>query len=235
VLIARTDEQVVEYLRAAERDIIVQEYVQGVEFGVFYYRFPQTERGKIFSLTEKRFPEVVGDGRRTVEQLVLDDERAVCMARAYSSALGPRMLDVPASGARVRLVEIGSHCRGAVFLDGSWALSSQLEDAIERVARVYDGFYFGRFDVRAPSAEEFSRGAFKVVELNGVTAEATHIYDPRVRLLEAYRVVFEQWRIAFEIGASNRARGSRVTTLGMLARSIYLHFTGSNTQVRRAQ
>ena len=42
----------------------------------------------------------------------------------------------------------------------------------------------------------------KILELNGVTSEATHIYDPKFSLLDAYRVLFQQWRIAFEIGQS---------------------------------
>lgn len=47
------------------------------------------------------------------------------------------------------------------------------------------------------------------MELNGVTSEATHIYDPKLSLFDAYRVLFQQWRIAFEIGDLNRARGIR--------------------------
>jgi hypothetical protein len=46
-----------------------------------------------------------------------------------------------------------------------------------------------------------------VVELNGVTSEATHIYDPANRLLAGYRVLLNQWRMAFEIGAQNREKG----------------------------
>jgi hypothetical protein len=49
----------------------------------------------------------------------------------------------------------------------------------------------------------------KIIELNGVTSEATHIYDPKLSLFDAYRVLFQQWRIAFEIGALNRKRGVR--------------------------
>ena len=48
---------------------------------------------------------------------------------------------------------------------------------------------------------------FQVIELNGVTSEATHIYDPAVSLLDAYRALFTQWRIAFEIGALHRQQG----------------------------
>ena len=65
---------------------------------------------------------------------------------------------------------------------------------------------------------------FKVVELNGVTSEATHIYDPANGLLAAYRVLFKQWRLAFEIGALCRARGARVTPLFELLTLTYRGF-----------
>lgn len=64
-------------------DTIIQEYIPGCEFGVFYYRRPDEQHGRIFSITEKRFPEVIGDGARNLERLILDDERAVCMALFY--------------------------------------------------------------------------------------------------------------------------------------------------------
>jgi hypothetical protein len=181
---------------------------------------PDEERGRIFSVTEKRMPEVVGDGKHSLEQLVLRDARAVAMAGYYLRANEGRLEDVPEKGERVRLVEIGTHCRGAIFLDGSWVLTPELEEAVDRMSRGYPGFFFGRYDLRAGSVEELQRGRFKVIELNGVTSEATHIYDPRVGLFRAYRVLFEQWRLAFEIGARNRAAGHRPASPLDLLRSL---------------
>jgi hypothetical protein len=84
---------------------------------------------------------------------------------------------------------------------------------VDAVARRFSGFYFGRFDVRSESVEQLQRGWFAVLELNGVSAEATHIYDPSVSLLEAYRALFRQWRVAFEIGVQNRQLGYRPMSL----------------------
>ena len=118
----------------------------------------------------------------------------------------------------MQLIEIGTHCRGSIFLDGAEIKTEAMEAAIDRVARGFDGFYFGRFDIRTPSLADFKQGEnFKVVELNGVTSEATHIYDPLNSLVTAYRVLFQQWRIAFEIGAQNRKQGIRPVTLRTLA------------------
>ena len=181
--------------------------IGGLEFGIFYYRYSGEPEGRIFSITEKRFPAVIGDGSSTIAELVLRDERAVCLADVYLGRLKRSANDVPAAGEPVPLAELGSHCRGAVFLNGAPLETSALRSAVEAIARKFPGFHFGRFDVRSESIQEFKNGRFEVLELNGVSAEATHIYDPSLSLLEAYRVLFRQWRIAFEIGARNRQLG----------------------------
>ncbi len=212
VEVVHTDDQLVASLASRKGDTVVQAYARGHEFGVFWVRRPGEERGWIASITEKRFPSVTGDGCSTLAELIDADDRAVLMRSAYRASLGDRASEVPEAGETVKLVEIGSHCRGAVFLDGSWVWTEALERAFGRVAGGFDGFCFGRYDVRVESIEAFQRGeGFRIVELNGVTAEATHIYDPRTRLVDAYRTVFGQWRTAFEIGAANRARGVRPT------------------------
>jgi hypothetical protein len=225
VVVARSAEELMERLASARGDSVVQEHVAGREFGVFYYRLPGERRGHILSITDKRFPAVVGDSRSTLEELILGDERARLMARAYFERNRARLDSVPAAGEGVTLVEIGSHCRGALFLDGADLLTPELEEEIDRLSRGFRGFHFGRYDLRAPSAEDFRRGLnLKVIELNGVTSEATSIYDPRHGLTEAYRTLFRQWRTAFQIGARNRARGHRPTPLSTLVRLTARNF-----------
>ena len=89
------------------------------------------------------------------------------------------------------------------------------------LSRGYSGFHFGRFDVRAESEEALRAGRFRVLELNGVASEATHIYDPKTPLLAAYRVLFEQWRLCFAIGRANAAAGHRPTPLRELLREVF--------------
>jgi len=143
----------------------------------------------------------------------LRDERACCLAGMYLGRLKRKADDVPLRGEVVPLAELGSHCRGAVFLDAGHLQTDALFSAVDVMASDFPGFYFGRFDVRAPSLEDFQAGRFEILELNGVSAEATHIYDPSVGILKAYRVLFSQWRIAFEIGAHNRRAGWKPMSL----------------------
>ena len=217
VVVARSNEELDAFLDRCVVDTIVQEYVAGAEFGVFYCRRPSEVRGRIISITEKRLPTVVGDGESSLERLILDDDRAVGMARFHLRRQQNRLKLVPKAGEVVSLGDLGTHCRGALFLDGRAVLTPELECAFSELSNGFDGFYFGRYDVRVTSLAEFKRGTgFTVIELNGVTSEATHIYDPRIGLGEAYRALFEQWRLAFEIGAENVRRGATVTSLWTL-------------------
>lgn len=230
VAIVRSRHQLCEYLTHAAFPVILQEHVPGEEFGVFYYRYPGSERGRVFSVTEKRMPVLRGDGKRTLEELILADDRAACMSDFYLRKNAERTHEVPAAGESVQLVEIGTHCRGAIFLDGGETITPDLEKVIDRIAKTFGGFFFGRFDIRVPSRQDFMAGRnLKIVELNGVTSEATHIYDPKLSLFDAYRVLFEQWRIAFEIGNLNRARGIRPASVADLldAAREYRHLAQS--------
>lgn len=217
VRIIRSREELAAYLSANGGATVIQEYIPGVEFGIFYYRLPGEQTGRISSITEKVFPSVVGDGRSTLEDLVLADSRAVCTYSALRESLGSRMHSVPSDGERVALAELGSHCRGAIFLDGSRLLTPELQTRIDELSRGFDGFYFGRYDIRCAAIEDLRSGRdFRVIELNGVTAEAAHVYDPAVSLIEAYRVWFLHWRLAFEIGKRNMRAGASAAGIGEL-------------------
>jgi hypothetical protein len=47
-----------------------------------------------------------------LEELILADDRAVCMARLHSEAR-KNLQDIP-EGETVKLVDVGTHCRGAL-------------------------------------------------------------------------------------------------------------------------
>jgi len=209
VAILRTPAQRTAHLERRPERLIAQEYVEGPEYGVFYIRYPGEDAGRIFSVAEKRPAEVTGDGHRTLETLILADDRAVCMAPVFLRRFPEARDRVPEPGERVRLVEIGTHCQGAVFFDANeLGERPDLRRAVDAIGRNVNGFYFGRFDIRAPSREAFARGeGLRVLELNGLTSEAAHIYHPGNSLIAAYRTLFAQWRAAFQIGDALRQRG----------------------------
>jgi membrane protein DedA with SNARE-associated domain len=208
VAIARDDTELCIALEQRRGDLLVQEYVPGVEAGLFYVRRPGEPHGRLTGITEKRMIAVTGDGASTLEELILRDDRAVCLAPVHLARHAASLARVAAAGERVPLVEVGTHSRGALFLDGASLATPALEEAVDRLSRGYPGFHLGRYDVRAASIEALRAGRFRVVELNGLTAEPTHVYDPRYGVRHAWRALAAQWRTAFEIGAANRAAGA---------------------------
>ncbi len=215
-------DELAEVLADIDEDYILQEFADGEETSVFYYRYPSESNGHIFSITEKAFPVLEGNGENTLEELILLDKRAVCIAKKYFEQNEGRLTEIPKSGEKVKLTEFGTHSLGAIFSDGDRMNSPELERTIDEICKGFEGFYFGRFDMRVRSFEDFSRGNnFKIVELNGVTSESTNIYDKRYSLLDAYKILFRQWKIAFEIGEENHKTGAKKTSTSDLVRLLF--------------
>lgn len=204
----------------AGETIVLQQYVpEPNEAGLFYIRHPEERTGRITSVTIKKPPVVTGDGRRTLRTLIMADERARRVPHLYLERLADRLDSVPAQGEAVQLVFVGNHCKGSIFEDGADLLTPALTAAVDRLARAIPEFHFGRIDVRFSSAAALRRGTgFRVIEINGTGSEPTHIWDPRTKLLDAWKAQFFHYASAFRIGASNRRRGFRPSGLRTMYR-----------------
>lgn len=210
------------YLGRWSGPVLVQAFDPGpCEFGVFYVRLPGEDRGRIFSITEKCFAGVEGDGKRTIRELICQHPRYRVQAAALLVQLRERPDRVPGDGERVKVGMIGNHARGAMFVDGSRHITPALEQAIDSIAQRTQGFFFGRFDIRCSSEDEFQRGVnLRIVELNGLASESTNIYDPSWGFWRGQRVLRAQWAWAFRIGAANAKRGSVVPTLRSIIQTV---------------
>ena len=225
VRIVRDEDELRRALEEADRPSIVQEFVPGLEFGVFFERVPGESSGTITSVTRKVHTSVIGDGVRTLEDLILDDDRAVCSYSYFRERHYDRLTDILPEGESFELADLGSHCRGSVFLDGNELATPELGRSVDAIFAGTDGLCFGRLDVKCPSEDDFREGRnLTVLEFNGVTSEPTHIYDPQHSLAYAYRTLFAQWRRAFHIAALNRKAGhqpwTKRRTLGVLIRAM---------------
>lgn len=210
----QTLEEAAAYLQTAEFALVVQPWHPGpLEAGIFYVRHPSDPRGRIFSITDKIFPRIVGDGVRTVESLIEANPRLARQAAVFRRRHAASLTRVLAPGEIYALGEVGNHCQGTLFRDGRQLWTPALEARIDAIAGQVPGFFIGRFDVRYANRDDFTAGeGFRILELNGVTAEPTDVYDPERTILSSYRALFEQWRLVFTIGAENRRRGHQGTT-----------------------
>jgi membrane protein DedA with SNARE-associated domain len=225
--LARCLADVADYLATEPAAVIVQAYHPGpYEAGIFYVRVPGEPVGRIFSVTDKQFPVLVGDGHSTVEQLIWRHPRFRMQARTFLTRHKADSDHVLAAGEPFRLAVAGNHCQGTLFRDGAHLITPELERRIDVIARQFGGFCFGRFDVRYRNEDVFKAGRdLAIVELNGVTSESTNIYDPGRSIFAAYRTLYAQWSLLFQIGDAQRRLGHPPATLLELIGLIAKHLT----------
>ncbi|MCY3932668.1 MAG: alpha/beta fold hydrolase [Acidobacteria bacterium] len=221
VAVARSEADVAAFFEETPGPALAQEYVAGEEYGVFWARHPGRREGHVFSITHKVRPTVTGDGTSTLERLILDDARAVAIAHIYRREHPGAATYVPAAGEGVELTEVGAHSRGTIFLDANDLHTPELEQAMNAICTAYDGFDFGRLDGRVPSAEALRRGeGLRVLEVNGVTSEATHMYDRGYGFFAAHAILRRQWRMAFDLADDRIRAGVQPATVSEIVRAV---------------
>ncbi len=219
VLIARDAAQVERYLAASHEDLILQDFVPGKEFGIFVYRDPDAGDIRIYSVTAKELMHVHGDGQRPLHRLIMEHPRAWLTAPMLFERHRSQLAQVVPAGEDFHLVDVGSHCRGAVFLDGHRLITPALGQRMAAIVESLPGFHFGRLDVIAPDRKALREARdIQVLEINGVTSEAAHVYHPGTPLLNGYRSFFRQWQLAFAIGHRNRQAGAATVSPWRLLR-----------------
>jgi hypothetical protein len=225
VRVIRDESELATYLETYPRHekLIFQKLIEAPhEAGVFYIRAPGEERGRIVSVTLKVFPEVIGDGESTLEQLILADPRARHLKDIYLKRHAAQKDRVLARGETFRLVFTGNHCRGAIFKDGRAAITPEMTATFDAIARGMPEFYVGRFDVRYENIDDLMAGKnFWMIEVNGAGSEATHIWDKDSSIEDAYKFLFYQQRVLFEFGAMNRRRGFSTITVYSLLKMLF--------------
>ena len=211
VQIACEDKDIIDYIAAYpdQEKIIVQTLADyPCEAGLFYIRRPNEEKGHIFSLTLKYFPYVIGDGKSTLKELIIHDRRAGILSHIYLPRHKKNWDMVLPEGKKYRIAFTGSHSRGTIFRDGADFITPQMEENWDKLSKQIPEFYFGRFDVRFHSLEDLENlNDVKIVEVNGSSAEATHIWDSETPIMEAYTTLMKQYDHMFAIGAQNKKRG----------------------------
>lgn len=190
---------------------IIQEYVNfSVEVGVFYYRFPNDKKGSIPSITVKEFLSVTGNGKLTLSELINLKPRAILQLEGLKTKFSTLWDEIIPTGKEIILESIGNHNRGTKFINGNHYNCQDLQDTFDKLNERMDGFYFGRFDIRTKSIEDLKQGrSFKIIEVNGVGAEPTHIYDPNYKLLAAWKDMLHLWKVIYKIAMQNKKNGEK--------------------------
>ncbi len=220
----KTPADIVQYLSEIKIDFIIQELVDlPLEFGVYYLRFPSKENGFVNSITAKEFLFVEGDGKKTLQQLIFEKDRARIQWDFLQITYRDQLQEVLPQGQKIELVSIGNHCLGTTFLNGNDLITEKLSASFDHISKQIKGFYFGRFDLRCASLQDLENGKIKIVELNGCGAEPAHIYHPGASLWKGISDLINHWNNMYRISKENHALGVPYLSFNE-GREIYKRF-----------
>ncbi|MGG6231940.1 D-alanine--D-alanine ligase [Tenacibaculum sp. SDUM215027] len=194
------------YLEKYSINIIIQEFLDYKnECGIFYHRNPKDDSGKISSLTLKRFLSVTGDGVSTLKELILADKRAKLYIDLFTKIHQDKLTEIPIKNKILKLTAIGNHSKGTQFINGNHLISDKLTTTFDELSKSIPGWYYGRIDLKYNTFEELEKGIdFKILEINGIIAEPTHIYDAEnYTYLKALKAIRTHWKSLFTIAITN--------------------------------
>ena len=206
--------QLSDYLEKITVDFIIQDFIDHpLEISVLYYRMPDSKKGTITSICIKKTLSVIGDGISNIDTLMRNYPRARFQLKRFQKDFPTLLLQIPKEGEEVELEPIGNHSRGTTFLNGNHHIDNQLIEVFDEISLEMKDIYYGRFDMKCESVELLREGkGFKVLEFNGIASEPAHIYDPEYSTLQAYRDIFNHWKIIYKISRVQRKKGVKPMT-----------------------
>lgn len=219
------EEELRSYLRGKCLDLNIQEFIDmDLEFGVLYHRHPGLNSGKITSIVQKGFLFLAGDGKSTIRQLLMQNIRSSNRIHYFSQRLKGQIDLVLENEKKILIEPIGNHCRGTVFYNANHLINDKLNSIFNEIATKIEGFYYGRFDLKVPSLDDLYAGNnIRIIELNGVSSEIAHIYDPDYKLLQAYKDVFKHMSFIYEIAKKNHENGVAYDSLWKFLKDLREH------------
>lgn len=220
-----------EYLDAHPIDMILQPFLDWpMEVSIMTYRIPGETKAVVTSICRKEFLHVTGDGISTLEELILQNERAVLQYGKLAGRYHDQFHEILPAGKKIILEKIGNHCRGTKFID----CNEEIDETITRVMKPLlfsmPGVYYGRFDMKIRSWESLRAGRdIAVLEFNGTSSDPAHIYDPGYSLWKAYRDIFFHWGIMARIALLNHRAGVESMSFKEIISSLKLYFRHKRT------
>jgi len=139
----------------------------------------------------------------------------------YQAAL---LRHVPSKDEQVLVEPVGNHCRGTRFVDAGHLATAELVRRLEDVMAATTGIHYGRLDVRSESEAALRRGEFIILELNGVTSEPGHIYDPGLNIFACWSELLRHTRHVPLISRALMRKGHRPASLRTLHERYRKHF-----------
>ena len=188
-------------------NLIIQEFIElKNECGIFYHRIPDEKTGNITSITLKKYLSVIGNGKSSILDLIKNDDRAILYLELISEINKNKLQIIPKNNEEIVLNIIGNHSKGTQFIDGNHLISPILTKLFDAIGKEIEGWNYGRIDIKYNTFEELLQGEnFKIIEINGIISEPTHIYDAsKGTYFKALKAIKDHWNLIYKIGVKNK-------------------------------
>jgi hypothetical protein len=204
-----SEEQLVRYHERIPVEYIVQDLVElPVEVSVFYYRYPDQQKGTVSGFIHKELLQVKGNGESTLKELIQQHPRAKFRMDEMEHRHGHRFNRVIPQDEIFYLSYAGNHNRGAHFTNLHKEIDEDLQKVFDKLSHYTDKFFYGRYDIKTTSIEDLKKGKnFLILEFNGCGAEPNHIYDCGMSIWKAYGVILTHWKALYRISRYNHKNG----------------------------
>lgn len=209
VRVINDETQLRRYFDLVKADWMAQAMVDyQTEVGVFYVRHPNEEKGKIVGLSQKVPLSVIGDGKRTVGELVKADEKNAEFEEAIYEKQAANWDRVPAKGEFFQLIFTGNRKNGATLVELIDEVDENMTALFDKFSHYKNGIYYGRYDIKCESLESLKKGEkYAILEFNGVHSGYGHLYHCGKSSSEVYDEVHKLWNELYDISVANHKKG----------------------------
>lgn len=220
-----TEKELTDFLPQINAPYLVQEFITDKEeVGIFFVKNPSNGKVQITSIVRKEFMSITGNGKVTIEALLLQNPRYAMQLDSVKKDPSINLQTIPAPNQIIELPKIGNHSRGTIFKDGKNLNTPKLNQTITRILSHLPEVYYGRLDIKFDTTKNLQDGIFKIIELNGAFSEPAHIYDPNYSIWNAWKTITQHFQYLYNISIHQIKAGHRPMSLFEGLRLIREHF-----------
>ena len=204
IKIINTERELINIQNNNRWDLLIQEYIQTKsEYWISYAKMPNQKNWSVIGITQRKLLDLTWDWRKTLEQLVIDNDRAIRYIKILKKQNANIRNTIIEKWEIMRVMPFGAHSRGTIFYDNSDLISNKLSYIIDKISESMPGFYIWRYDIKADSINDIENWRFWILEVNGIWGIPAHMYDPNNSLIKWYSILFNYRNQAFEIAKNN--------------------------------
>lgn len=204
-----TEDELKSYHKFMPANYILQEFINyPLEVSVFYYRFPDQQKGTITGFLKKESLSVIGNGISSLIELINNYPRARFISDEIKSKHKEKLEEIIPKDERFYLSHALNLSRGGLMVNLEHEKDDKLLNVFDELSHYTKQLFYGRYDIKCKSVEDLKNGNnYCILEYNGSGGEPHHVYGNGNTLLKACMILEWHWNILYKISKYNHEKG----------------------------